>query len=282
MPLVIYNVFMMRVKILFFCLFGFAMLSVAQDDVKYSAMMLSFEGEGFFVRNDKKVKLNLSQRFLSSDELIIEKGNAVIMLFSGKEIVLQAVSNYTIPAEDGIANAQIARMVSDKHTGRSLLSQSGAAYQLRGQSKVFPISSKILSVSNAILKLDFENIADLKLSLKVFDSQSQKVVYRQNAIADTFVSLAEVPFELGKSYYWVLSNTPGKPEMGTVVMPAETDFKDIQPIDTLQSHYDYIRAISFYYNEKYYFEALQVINMAMSKYPDLEIYPLMRDNLLCQ
>ncbi len=270
-----------RYKLLIFSLLTFVNMTIAQESTSYSAILLSLDGEGIVVRDSKEIKLEPSQSLKSNDQLCIQKGTAVILLFTGKEVPMSAISKYTIPFEANNRHSEISEMTNKVEKGNSLLSQSGVAYQLRGQSKVFPTSSKILSPSNAFLKIGYKNLSELNLNLKVIDSQSQRVIYQINQISDSLVSLAEVPFENGKSYYWILNNTPqGKPEMGTLVMSDQADIKNIPLSSNPTSHYEYLNVISAYFNRKYYFEALEFINMAIDTYPDCELYQQMRKNLL--
>jgi hypothetical protein len=270
-----------KYKLLILSLFSFVNITIAQENTTYSAILMSLDGEGFVVRDNKEIKLEPSQSLKSNDQLCIQKGNAVVLLFTGKEVPMNAISKYTIPFESNNQHSEISEMTNKVDKGNSLLSQSGVAYQLRGQSKVFPTTSKIISPSNAILRIGYKNLSELNMGLKVIDSQTQRVIYQIKSVSDSLVSLADVPFEKGKSYYWVLNNTPqGKPEMGTLVMTDQADIQNIQLNNNPTSHYEYLNVISAYFNRKYYFETLQFINMAIDTYPDYELYKQMRINLL--
>lgn len=246
-------------------------------------MILSLEGEGVLIRDSKEIKLKLPQRFLSNDELAVKKGKAVIMLFSGEEINLAAVSKYTIPVEENTTSSEVSEMANGDKSGKSLLSQSGVAYRLRGESKVFPTASKVLDSKNVQLKIGYDNIEDLNLSLKVVNSQTQKVIYQTETISDSLLSLSEAPFKAGKTYHWILSHTPnGKPEMGTIIVSKDEVIQDFLSVANPQTHYQFMNAISAYYNGRYYFEALYTINRAIEQYPDYKIYQVLLENLLAE
>lgn len=273
----------MRLTSVLFCLFCLAFVGLAQEKENYSAMILSLDGEGVLIRDSKETKLKIPQRFLSSDKLSVKKGNATIMLFSGEEVNMSAVSNYTIPTEKQNVDSEFSNMANGNKSGKSLLSQSGAAYQLRGESRVFPTSSKVLNQDNTVLKLGYDAVEELNLTLKVVDAQTQKTIYQTETISDNTISLAKVPFKTNKSYYWVLGNTPnGKPEMGTIVMATNGDTKRLATIANPQTHYEYMQAISSYYNGNYYFETLHTLNQAIEKYPDHNIYQVLLNNLLSE
>lgn len=271
----------MRIITLLLSLISIVNLCKAQDQVNYSAMILSLEGEGILIRDSKEIKLELPQRYLESDLLKVNKGNASIMLFSGQEINISAVSDYTIPVEDALKSTELSKMANTNKSGKSLLSQSGVAYQLRGESGVFPTNSRTLSSKNIVLNVNYDNIQDLKLSLKLINSQSQKVIYQLNSIKDSIVSLSDAPVKAGKSYHWVISNTPnGKPEMGSIIVAKEKQRQELILINEPQSHYEYMNTISTYYNKQFYFETLSTINQAIDKYPDHKIYQILKNKLL--
>jgi hypothetical protein len=233
------------------------------------------------VRETEETDIKVPQRFSPGDEVSIKQGKALIMLFSGEEVPLSAVSYYTIPNEEKPSDSDIAKLANSKRAEESLLAQSGVAYRLRGQSNVFPRKSHLLDPEKAILHIAFENPSDLDLKLEIHDSFSQKVVFEKEHISDSIISLAEVPFKEGKSYYWTISNTPdGRPELGSIVVPSSesTSLTDLNPKP--ETHFEYINTISAYYNATYNFEALALIREAMEKFPEVEIYEVMLGNIL--
>jgi len=273
----------MRITYLLFYLFCIAGTGFAQDKANYSAMTLALNGEGLLIRDSKTTQLTLPQRFLPNDVIDIKKGDAIIMLFSGEEITVSSGSKYTIPADKFTANNEIFEMANGNNAGKSLLSPTGVAYQLRGESRVFPIRSLILNQNHAILRISYDNVKALGLTLSITNSQTQRVIYRNESIGENQVSLSQVPFKPGQSYFWVLSHTPnGKPEMGTIVIPNKTDDQTCIKTSNLKTHSEFIQAISMYYNANYYFDTLYVLNQAINKYPDHTIYKVLRDNLLQQ
>lgn len=254
-----------------------------QSAGNFTAMILSLDGEGVIIRNSKEKPLELPQRYFPGDELSVKRGNAIVMLFSGEEIPLAAVSSYTVPNEQVSGASELYEMANDDKADQSLLAQSGTAYRIRGKSNVFPLKSKVLNTDNVILQLTYENVAELKLGLKVIDGKTQKVVFEKESISDSIISLAEVNWAEGKSYYWTLSNTPnGKPEMGTIVIPAKNDSPSLTQISEPKSHFDYMNLISVYYNNRYYFDAYVIIKEAIEKYPDFKIYYSLLENLLLE
>jgi hypothetical protein len=155
------------------------------------------------------------------------------------------------------------------------------AYRIRGISNVFPMKSKVLKTENVVLRLQYENLEELDLGLKVVDSKTQKVLFEKDAISDSIISLTNVDWKEGKSYYWTLSNTPsGKPEMGTIVIAAKDEIEKFNDIQEPQTHFEYLNAISIFYNNRYYFDTYILINKAIEKYPDFKIYQVLLKNLL--
>lgn len=260
------------------------LLSAGQTS--FSAMILSIDGEGVVIRNSREQPLQVPQRFLPGDELSIRRGKALIMLFSGEEIPLSAVSYYTIPGDRDASSSEIAALANSNRADEGILAQSGTAYRIRGFGatfNVFPRNTKLLDPENARLRINYSKAGQLDLELTVRDSDSQKVIYEQAHISDTILSLSMVPFEEGHAYYWTIGNTPlGKPELGTIVVPSkdQSDLPEVLPSPV--TNFEYMDAISAYYNDKFYFDALELIMEAREKYPDVEIYELMLQNILTE
>ena len=249
----------------------------------YNAMLLSLKGEGIFIRNTEEHTIEVPQRFMPGDELSIKKGDALIMLFSGKEVPLSAVSFYTVPAEENTSDSQISQLANKSNADQSLLAQAGVAFRIRGKSNVFPRNSKILIKENANLQIGYKDPAELKLALELIDSKTQKVILSLEAITASIVSLEEAPFIEGRSYYWTLSNTPdGRPELGTIIVPKKDD-PGIPVIgDSLKTHFDYMDAISALYDGGYLFDVYVLINEAREKYPEVEGYELLLEKILTE
>jgi hypothetical protein len=255
----------------------------AQDTPSYSAMILAFDGEGIITRNLEEFPIVFPQCYYPGDELSVKKGLATVMLFSGEEVPLSAVSYYKIPDNDVSSSSEIFEMVNNDVEDPSLLSQSGVAYRIRGKSNVFPSKTKVFHQENAVLRIAFENLDELAMSFKVIDSQTQKVIFEQACVNDSIISLAEVPFEVGRSYYWTFNNTPtGKPEMGTIVVPKQEETTGLTQLENLNSHFKNLNAISKYYNERYFFDAYALISRCIEEYPNFRIYQEMLENILVE
>lgn len=274
---------LMKFKILIVAFLFMILAAYGQNTGNFTAMILSLDGEGVIIRNSKETALELPQRYFPGDVLSVKRGNAIVMLFSGEEIPLAAVSNYTVPSEEGSNASELYEMANDNKADPSLLAQSGAAYRIRGKSNVFPMKSKVLNTDNVILQLRFENLEELKLGLKVINAQTQKILFEKNSISDSIISLAEVNWAEGKSYYWTLSNTPkGKPEMGTIVIPSGAESQSLSQLSEPKTHFEYMNVISSYYNGRYYFDAYVLINQAIAQFPEFKIYKVLLENLLLE
>jgi hypothetical protein len=270
-------------KIFSVILLVFVLTANGQNTDNFTAMILSLDGEGVIIRNAKEQALELPQRYFPGDVLSVKRGNAVIMLFSGEEIPLAAVSNYTIPVEESVNSSELYEMANDNKADQSLLAQAGLAYSIRGKSNVFPMKSKVLNSENVILHLAYANPKELNLGLKVIDAKTQKVVFEKESISDSIISLTDVLWTEGKSYYWTLSNTPdGKPEMGTIVIPGNNESQNYLNPKEPQTHFEFMNTISSYYNGRYYFDAYALIQKAIAEYPGFEIYTVLLENLLLE
>lgn len=241
-------------------------------------MILSLDGDGVFTRNGEELSMELPQSYLPGDVLSVQNGNATILLFSGQEVPLSAVTYYTVPADATTASNALSNMANTSGN-RNLLTQTGAAYQIRGKSSVFPMNSKVYNTKQIVLLFKYPKTDSLNLSLKVLNSSTQQVVYEQTSINDSLISLADVEFIPGKSYYWTISNTPsGKPEMGTIVVAKDTNNVDT---DTLpKSHFETMNAVSELYTNKFYFEAYAILSKCIETYPGYAIYRNMLENIM--
>lgn len=269
---------MKRLPITAFFSFALALTSLLQAQT-FNAMILSLDGEGVLTRNEEELAIDLPQSYYPGDELSVKNGKATIMLFSGEEVPLSAVSYYTIPDASSADLSAISAM-ANTNANQNLLSQSGAAYQIRGKSNVFPMNSKVSTNENITLRFNYENIEEQALTLQVISSIPQKVIFELENINDSIVSLADAPFEKGKSYYWTIQNTPnGKPEMGTIIVSKDS-VNTYSSGNLPSTHFETINAVSELYNAKYYFDAHALLVKCIEKYPEYEIYRKMLANIL--
>ncbi len=250
------------------------------QDVKYSALLLSFKGSGKLIRGDEEMDLELPQSFISGDKVVLTDGSAKLLLFSGDEVSIVATNTYDIPSVES-ASSTITSLASSEAKGSGLLGQSGMAYRMRGENNVFPVKSKIINTDNAIIRFQFDEPLTKPLSFKLVDSETQKTVWARENITDSTLSLSKITFEQGKSYYWTLSGMPtGKPVMGVISSSTNKDVKDIEANKDKKTHLDYIESILIFHRYNYYFEAHELLQEAIAKFPDAEVYKKMRENLL--
>jgi hypothetical protein len=254
--------------------------SYCQNDTKYSALLLNLEGEGIIKRSSQTFELQMPQFFTTGDNLTLKKGNALIMLFSGEEVHLKANSNYKIPENINKQASDVQKLSEGISSDYGLLAQAGAAYSIRGIPQVYPLKSRLLNVRNAILRVAVEETDSLSPVIKVIDSQTQKVLFEKPLTNDSTIMLSDVPFQEGCSYYWTISGMgDNQPRLGSIIIPDKTELSQLKNFQQPSSNLDYITAISYYYNNKYFFEALALTEQAIEKFPDVEIYRLFLENL---
>ena len=68
--------------------------------------------------------------------------------------------------------------------------------------------------------------------------------------------------------------------MGVITAAANIDQKIIEAAKEKDSHYEYIESILILHQNNYYFEAMKLIEEAIEKYPDVEVYQMIKENLL--
>lgn len=254
-------------------------LCVKAQDINYSALLLSFEGEGKFVRGGEEADLTVPLSLMAGDMVHVTDGSAQLLLFSGEEVSVVATGSYSVP---GVAtSASLMELTSSNSKGNGLLGQSGMAYRMRGENNVFPVKSKILNNDNAVIRFTFDEETQTPLNFKLVDSQTQKTVWAKENFTDSTLSLQKVSLDEGKSYYWTVTGLPsGKPVMGVISPSSNKDLQVIEASRDNKSHYDYVESILLFHRYNYYFEAIELVEEAIRKYPDAEVYQKMKENLL--
>ncbi len=267
----ILNLFNHKCHLLIFLLIPALKCSIFCQDLNYSALLLSLKGEGKYIRNEKEYSLSVPQSFLPGDKISVIKGNATLMLFSGDEISVIARNSYSIPSV--VSSPEIAALVTDSDGSPGLLGQTGTAYQIRGEHSAFPLKSKISDKKNAIIHLSSNNIPKNPIDFKLVHSLTQKTVWETENLTDSVIFLQNAPLDKGQAYYWEITGlTKGKPVIGTIIYPNQTELNMLKEFSEKESHYDYLVAISYFYQKKYFFEAYSILEKAIKKYPSVEIY----------
>ena len=238
-------------------------------------MLLTIDGQGIVKRDTKKTEIRVPDQFYPGDVISIKKGSAIILLFSGEEVIINNGKSYTIP-EDANSNTELYNIANNDKANQSLFAPSAMAHSVRGPYAVFPMNSKILNDERVTLQFGYENTSKLALHLKVYDSKNQKLVFEQKNIANPTISLNPELFTEGKSYHWQLLNTPkGNLETGSIVMPSKIENDKFSKQLNPQSHADYLSLISSLYENKYKFAAYYYAADAAEKYPDIKAYSVL-------
>ncbi len=246
----------------------------------YSAILISINGEGTLQRGDKELKLIVPTSLMAGDKIILTKGNATALLFSGEELSMKATNNYDIHAIES-GTSSLSQLASGESKGQGLLGQPGMAYRIRGEEEVFPIKSKIMDKDNAIIRFSFKESNHNPLSFKLINSKTQETIYSKENITDSTLSLASVDIEEGKTYYWTVTGLPANnPVMGVISTEPPSNQIISNAANDKNSHFEYIESILTLHQNNYYFEAYKLIEDAIKKYPDTEIYQKMKENLL--
>jgi hypothetical protein len=267
--------------ILFFSIICY--VASAQEKLDYSAILLNLDGMGNYTRGSVQSRLEIPQSYISGDKLSMHQGDALIMLFNGEEIELTVGSEVLIPNNIKVESKEVKDLAKGSNLNHGLMTQSGAAYSLRGKNNTIPSKSKIINPEKVFLMFQYENNEEINLSLKLIDSQTQKILYQRDSITDTIVYLSDVPFVQGKSYYWTISGTPdNRPGMGVLEYSKELEIKKLRTFDSFKSNLDYLTAISYYHNKGYFYEAYELIQKAMAIYPELDIYKILLNNLMAE
>ncbi len=254
-----------------------------QGKLDYSAMLLNLEGMGNYTRGNEQSILEIPQSYISGDKLSMQHGEALIMFFNGEEMEITEGSEVQIPENIKVVSKEVKDLAKGTDMDHGLLAQSGAAYSLRGKNSTIPAKSRIISPEKVFLKFQYEKGEKINLSLKLIDSQTQKILFQRDSINDSILYLSNIPFVPGKSYYWTISGAPdNKPGMGVLEYSTELEIQKLRTFDSFKSNLDYITAISYYHDKGYFYETYELIQKAMAIYPELDIYKILLNNLMVE
>lgn len=253
----------------------------AQDVQNYTALLLNLNGEGLYIRGTHQNSLEIPQSYIGGDLVRLSQGEALIMFLSGDEITINEGGEVYIPNGTSLDQANHGRSSRHVKFSHKLLSQSGAAYRLRGENASFPTKSKFIKPEEVFIRLQGDIDLSGNLVMEIKDTESQKVIFKTTSIHDTILYLSEVPFIPGRTYYWTLSGAQHmKPNMGVLAYSSEQTVQQLETFDTLQSNLEYIAAIEYYFDKGYCYKAYHLLQEAIQKYPTIKLYRSILNNLL--
>jgi hypothetical protein len=269
-----------------YCMLLFVSLtSMGQGSKDYVAMLFSLDGEGVYTRDGKSENLMVPQNFLKGDKILLSSGTATLMLFSGDEVNLKANEEYTVSGSTGTAGESeksstfqsVSELIDEDH---ERISQRNAAYKVRGAFsavKAFPSLSGLVDGSYAEVVLNVDVNAGFQLSLEVYEQETDEMVWYLDRIRTKEISLKDVDFKPGKSYYWSLK---ARDVLDIGIINVWTDEKkaDLKEF-AFTKKIDYLTAYNYYKDQELMYDARHVLKLAIQKYPASDLFEYLMEHL---
>jgi TolA-binding protein len=242
------------------------------DSVGY---LSNLKGKGFCIRKGNEANLKIPFFFVNGDKIKMLTGNAVVVLYNEEEVKLSSGESFTFPLE---------RMSKTKDKDLMMFKmarQSITSFKIRGvldsKSRVFPKQSKILDLSDAILKINSISDNRDRYIFTITDENTGQNIYQiLDANADQ-INLSLTPVEKGNNYKWKIK-FPEYEVYGEFEVLDDAQIKKF-PVFELNNRASYVNAFNFYVNEGCYFNAGQIIEKAIQAYPEDDYYEYLKNSI---
>lgn len=263
----------------------FSITTLGQGSKDYVAMLFALDGEGVYTRDGKSENLMVPQNYLKGDKILLSSGTATLMLFSGDEITLKANEEYTVSGTTGGAGdseksttlQSVSELIDEDH---ERISQRNAAYKVRGAFsavKAFPSLSGLIDGSYAEVVLNVDVDAGFQLSLEVYDQETDEIIWYLDRIKTKEVSLRDVDFKPGKSYYWSLKARDVL-DIGIINVWSDEKKSDLKEF-AFNEKIDYLTAYNYYKDKELMYDARHVLKVAIEKYPESDLFLYLLEHL---
>lgn len=265
--------------------FMFTLSGFAQANNEYVAMLFSLDGEGEYTHAGESAALMVPQNYMKGDKILLSSGTAILMLFSGDEVILRANEEYVLsgsPGEQGTSQnsstfQSVADLVDEDH---ERISQRNAAYRVRGAFstvKAFPSVSGLIDNSYAEVVLNMDVNPNYPISFEIYDQENDELVWKIDEIRHKATSLKEVRFQPGKNYYWNLKSMDIL-DMGVInVLPVPE--KETLKKFTLDKKIDYLTAYDYYKTKELMFDARHILVLAINRFEESDLFEYLLEYL---
>ena len=275
----------MRKIVLNILLFLFSVALFGQGNQDYVAMLFSLDGEGTYTRDGNSATLVVPQNYMKGDKILLTSGTATLMLFSGDEVNLKANEEYTV--SDAVSGSEqsgknpalqsVSELIDEDH---ERISQRNAAYKVRGAFsavKAFPSLSGLTDASKAEVVLNVDVNSNFNLALEVYDQTTDELVWKLDRIQSKEVSLKDVNFAPGRSYYWSLKARDVL-DIGIINVLSVEQNSELKKF-TFDAKIDYINAYTYYKDIQLMYDARYVLKKAIKEYPESDLFVYLLEHL---
>jgi hypothetical protein len=218
------------------------------------ALLVSLNGSGFLIRNNKQSDLKQPSLFIPDDVVKINEGTAKLLLADGSEITIQRGQTYQIPKLSGKNTLALEEFSESKTKEQS--------YILRGEEHLaFPAKSNLTNSNK--LQLNWKQIDSTSIvTFTIYKSETEEIQWQKKNISDASVSVNK-SLPTG-NYYWTLEGASQSfTEIGEITI---SELKSCSKPNSQNTSKDLLETISCYLQNEYYFEAVELLREGIKQY----------------
>lgn len=235
----------------------------AQDCAIPAAVLVSASDAETFLLNGKTVSTVFPLSFCAGDEVKVSKGELTLLNSSGNIVKKSAGETYTVEGNEAENKEELLAFTDSGAKG--YLSQSNAAYNVRGVNRVKPNSSNLDDAGVAAFYIRKE--AALTMKLEIFEKESNTLIYTKEAITDSLLFLNECTLKPSTEYRWMLS-------AGDVIIPETGEFRtlDVFKEAVCDTEQEFLLEYRRTMQEGLYLQALGILYRAVRQYPETQLF----------
>ena len=126
-----------------------------------------------------------------------------------------------------------------------------------------------------VLNVDVNS--NFNLALEVYDQTTDELVWRLDRIQSKEVSLKDVNFAPGRSYYWSLKARDVL-DIGIINVLSEEQNSELKKF-TFNEKIDYINAYNYYKDVQLMYDARYVLKKAIKEYSESDLFVYLLEHL---
>ena len=191
-------------------------------------------------------------------------GQINIVCSKGKEVMLNAGEKLTVTGTKlGKKNFPLDKISNYLETPSIYLPNLYSSS--RSDEQLFPLYSKVLDKAN----IKFYNLKGIDgKTFKLFKEKGDSLVWQSSNFPEDF-QIAEIPLSTGEHYYWRLYNGSNS-EKGSFYMLTKAEQEKLGK-KGLNCKNDYVDSFFLLLENKCFFDAAVVLNIARMEFPDSEL-----------
>ncbi len=252
---------------------------------KNAGAFLSFVGEGNCTSGNSTKTLIFPMLFNGGDKIKLTKGTANLILANGKEVSVSISAEYEIPQMK--KEEMIVELDASVFQDYNVQSQSNSTIAVRSSGSksesvnlmLFPISSKVIDKSKARILWKINSSSKITPTIKFSDVITLDEVYKLKGLSTNEIYLKDIPLKEGTQYTWAFITFVTNSEQNGIIELLSEKEKSALPHFTYGSKSEYIKAITYFIKNEFYFDAFNVIEEAIKKYPETDLFTYLRKKI---